>query len=132
MKLNLKDEPKEWRKTALLTAIALALFSSLLRWRRIIENPVWLAILIGLASVALIAVLRPRWLRGYHLFSMRVGFALSQFVGRVLLVTFFLFILTPTAWVLRLMKKDTLQLKSRAATTYWQQAKESSPLDRLF
>lgn len=132
MKLNLKDEPKEWRKSAVLTAVGLALLSSLLRWRRVIENHAWLAILIVLALVALLAMLRPRWFRGYHLLSMRVGFAISQFLGRVLLAIFFLFIMTPTGWILRLLKKDSLQLKSRKTTTYWQQAKDSSQLDRLF
>jgi hypothetical protein len=132
MKPNLKDEPKEWRKSAVLTAVGLALLSSLLRWRHVIGNDAWLAILIGLALAALLAVLRPRWFRGYHLLSMRVGFAISQFLGRVLLAIFFVLFLTPMGWVLRLMGKDSLQLKSRKTITYWQQAKDSSPLDRLF
>jgi hypothetical protein len=44
-----------------------------------------------------------------------------------------IFILTPAGWILRLAGKDLLQLKRQAgATTFWQTAKDASPLDRLF
>ncbi len=133
MKLNLKDTPKEWRKSALLAALGLALLSSLLRWRHKLANPTWLIILSALAVVMLAAVTRPRWFRSYHLFSMRLGFAISKFVGRVLLILFFLFILTPVGLLLRLTGKDPLQLKRPVkATTFWQTAKKAGPLDRLF
>jgi hypothetical protein len=133
MQLNLKDEPKEWRKSALLAALGLALISSLLRWRHVLGNLAWLAILSILALTAICALLRPRWFRGYHLFSMRLGFVVSRILGRVLLMLFFLFILTPVGWILRMTGKDLLQLKRRSnATTHWQPSKESSPLDRLF
>ena len=133
MKPNFKDEPKEWRKSALLAAFGLALISSLLRWRHVLANEKWLAILIVLAVLAIAALLQPRWFRGYHLFSMRLGFASSRILGRVLLTLFFIFIVTPMGWVLRLAGKDPLQLKRPVdAETYWQKAKECGPLDRLF
>lgn len=133
MDLNLKDEPKEWRKSALLAALGLALISSLLRWRHVLGSREWLGILSVLVLIAICAALQPRWFRGYHLFSMRAGFAISRVLGRVLLLLFFLFILTPVGWILRLLGKDPLQLKPNSNTkTYWQPSKESSPLDRLF
>jgi hypothetical protein len=133
MKLNLKDEPKEWRKSVLLAALGLALISSLLRWRHVLESKPWLAILTVLALMAIAAVMQPRWFRGYHLFSMRLGFAISWILGRVALVFFFLFILTPVGWMLRLAGKDPLQLKPPAGTgTCWHPAKDCGPLDRLF
>ena len=133
MKLNLKDEPRHWRKSALLAAFGLMLMSSLLRWRHVLTTPIWLAIVAGLAVVMLAALLRPQWFRGYHLFSMRLGFAISRIIGRVLLVLFFLFILTPVGWILRLAGKDPLQLKRpENATTFWQPTKDTSPMDRLF
>ena len=133
MKLNLKDEPKEWRKSALLAAFGLALISSVLRWRHALTNGKWLAVLAVLAGLAVAAALQPRWFRGYHLFSMRLGFAVSRFLGRVLLILFFIFIITPAGWILRLTGKDPLQLKlPEEAATYWRPAKECSPLDRLF
>ena len=133
MKLNRKDEPKEWRKSALLLAFGLALISSLLRWRHHLGQPAWLLVLAALGVVAMAALLQPRWFRGYHLLSMRAGFAISQFLGRVALTLFFLFIITPAGFLLRLAGKDPLQLQRPAkADTFWQTAKEASPLDRLF
>jgi hypothetical protein len=133
MKLIYKEDPKEWRKSALLGALGLAILSSVLRWRHVLTDKTWLVILAALATVAAAALLRPRWFRGYHLLSMRLGFAISQFLGRVALILFFIFILTPVGLILRLAGKDALQLKPpRGATTYWQPARDCSPLDRLF
>ena len=133
MKLNLKDEPKEWRKSALLTALGLALLSSVLRWRKHLPANVWYALLALLAVVALCAVLQPRWFRGWYRLSLRLGFYSSQFIGRCVLVIFFIFILTPLGFVLRLMGKDPLQLKRPPdAKTFWRPARACNPLDRLF
>ena len=133
MKLNFKEDPKEWRKSALLTALGLAILSSLLRWRRHLPVNVWLALLALLAVAAICAVLRPGWFRGWYRLSLRLGFYSSQFIGRGVLAIFFIFILTPLGWVLRVMGKDPLQLKHPLnAKSYWHQARECNPLDRLF
>ena len=133
MKLNFKEDPKEWRKSALLTALGLALISSLLRWRHVLPNQVWLAWLSLLAIVATSAVLQPCWFRGWYRLSLRLGFYSSQFVGRCVLLVFFIFMMTPLGWLLRLMGKDPLQLKRRkAAPTFWQKSKAASSLDQLF
>jgi hypothetical protein len=64
---------------------------------------------------------------------MRAGFVISQFIGQVALVLFFFLILTPAGFLLKLAGKDPLQLRRPAtATTFWQTAKNPSPLDRLF
>ena len=133
MKLNLKDEPREWRKSALLALLGLALLSLLLRWRHRLAPNLWHVILAVLALTAVAALARPRWFRGYHLFSMRLGFALSQFIGRLALILLFLFVLTPAGFLLRLNGKDPLQLKRPAGTdSFWHTARDPSPLDRLF
>jgi saxitoxin biosynthesis operon SxtJ-like protein len=133
MKLNLKDEPKEWRKSTLLTALGLALITVLLRWRGVFADKVVFSVLAALSVVVLACLFQPRWFRGYHRISMRLGFAISQFIGYIALILFFIFILTPIGLVLRLLGKDVLQLKPRpGATTYWQPGKECSPMDRLF
>ena len=78
-------------------------------------------------------VLQPRWFRGWYRFSLRLGFALSQFIGRAVLLALFLLMVTPLGWVLRLAGKDPLQLKRPAeARTFWHQARDCSPLERLF
>ena len=133
MKLKFKEDPKEWRKSTLLTALGLAILASLLRWRHHLSTNAWCAILAVLAVVAVGAVLQPRWFRGWYRLSLRLGFYSSQFVGRCILILFFLLIITPLGWGLRLAGKDALQLKRpRNATTYWQPSKDCSPLDRLF
>jgi hypothetical protein len=133
MKLRLKDEPKEWRKSALLLALGLALLASLLCWRQHLAPLTWLCILAGLAAAAIAAIVQPRWFRGYHLFSMRLGFIVSGILGRTLLFLFFVFIVTPLGLALRLAGKDPLQLRrSSNAETYWCPAKDPNSLDRLF
>jgi hypothetical protein len=133
MKLKLKEDPKEWRKAALLSALALAVLSTVLRWRHILAPAVWLCLLVLLASVAMAACLWPPMFRGYYRISSRISFVISQFLGRVVLAVFFVLVLTPLALGLRLFGKDLLRLKRpRDAATYWNQSKESGPLDRLF
>ncbi len=133
MKLKLKDEPREWRKSALLAVLGLAVFSSVLRWRHLLANAFWLAVLAVCGLAAICALLQPRWFGGYHRISMRLGFALSQFIGRVALAFFFIFILTPVGLILRLAGQDPLQLKRpRDLKSYWHQARDANPLDRLF
>ena len=133
MKLKFKEDPKEWRKSALLTALGLALLSSMLRWRRHLPVNVWLTLLVLLGVVALVAALRPRWFRGWYRLSLRLGFYSSQFLGRCVLLLVFILIITPLGWVLRLAGKDSLLLKRpRDAKTHWHQARDGSPLDRLF
>jgi hypothetical protein len=133
MKINFKEDPKEWRKSVLLTALGLAILSSVLRWRRHLPANVWPALLAGLGLIAVCAVLQPRWFRGYYRVSLRLGFYSSQFIGRGVLLMFFILIMTPLGWGLRLAGKDLLQLKRpRHAATHWQPAKDYSPLDRLF
>ena len=133
MRLKLKEDPKEWRKATMFSALGLGIFSTLLWWRRILPVAGWRAVLILLAVVALAALLWPQWFRGYYRFSSRLGFSISWFVGRIILSVLFFLIVTPLGLWLRLMNKDLLKLKrSPDATTYWSPARQTSPLDRLF
>ena len=133
MKRHLKDNPREWRKAALLAALGLAAFSSLLRWRHVLPHRIWLTVLTLSALLAICAALKPRWFRGYYLLSMRLGFAISQFGGRVALGLFFFLVITTLGWILRLTGQDPLQLKRpRERESCWRVAKDSTPLDRLF
>ncbi len=133
MRLNYKEDPKEWRKSTLLTLLGLAIVSSLLRWRKHLPANAWYVVLTVLTVVAICAVLQPRWFRGWYRLSLWLGFHSSQFIGRCVLILFFIFIITPLGFILRLAGKDPLQLKRPGkVTSYWQLSKENSPLDRLF
>jgi hypothetical protein len=132
MKLIFKEDPKEWRQSALLTALGLAILSSLLRWRRHLPQTFWLALLALLAVAAICAASQPRWFRGWYRLSLRLGFYSSQCIGRVVLLLFFILIMTPLGLLLRLLGKDLLKLKRVQSATYWQPAKDDNPLDRMF
>lgn len=133
MKLNFKEDPKEWRKSALLTALGLAILSSLMRWQKHLPEKFWLAFLAVLGVAAICAVLQPRWFRGWYRLSLRLGFYSSQFIGRVVLLVFFIIVITPLGLGMRLAGKDSLQIKRpREPKTFWHPAKDCSPLDRLF
>ena len=133
LKPNLKDAPEEWRKSALMTTLGLVMMSSVLRWRHIVANDIWLIALALAGVMAICAVWRPRWFRGYHRILTRFGSAVNQVIGRTVLLFFFGFILTPVGLALRLAGKDDLQLRPpRGVATFWQPAKDYGPLDRLF
>ena len=133
MKIKLKEDPKEWRKSVLFGALGMATLSSLLRWRRVWSTDAWLTVLSLLALIALAAILFPRWFRGYYRFTSRLAFFLTQFIGQAVLTIIFLVVLTPFGLLLRALGKDPLHLKRPGqVTTYWTPVKESSPLERLF
>ncbi len=133
MRLKFKEDPKEWRKTALLTATGLAVLATVLCWRRVLPPTVWVVILSALVGAGCGACLRPRWFRGYYRLSQRLGFHFSQGVGYVILALFFLLVMTPLGLGLRLLRKDLLRLKrNQKAGTYWSPARETGSLDRLF
>jgi hypothetical protein len=133
MKLKLKEEPGEWRKAAWMSALGLALLSSLLRWRRVLPMAAWFMVLCVLAGLAAAAALRPRWFRGYYRFSAKAGFGLSQILARVILASFFFIIITPLGLAMRALGKDPLRLRRPAGTeSYWSEARRKSSLDRLF
>jgi hypothetical protein len=133
MKLKLKEDPKEWRKAALMSALGLALMSSLLRWRRVLPATAWEFVLCLLAAVAVAAALRPRWFRGYYRFSAKLGFGLSRMAGYAVLALLFFIVITPLGLVLRMFGKDPLRLRRPVgAESYWSEVRGQSSLDRLF
>jgi len=133
MKLRFKEDPKEWRKVALLGLIGPSALVGILRWRHVISNSVLIAALVLFALIALCAWARPRWFRGYYRFMTRVGFYAAKVLGTIVLAGIFFLLLTPFGWLMRLFGKDFLQLKSSGdAQTFWQTAKQDGSLDDMF
>ena len=127
MQLKLKENPKEWLK---FTAV-MALLVSVLAFF-IYRSAFPVALGISLMAVVICAI-RPRWFRGFYRGGMSVSFHIGQVMGRILLTIFFLIVVTPMGWLLRLFGTDLLQLKRPAgANTYWRQAKTSNEFDRMF
>ena len=133
MKLRLKEDPREWRQFGLSSALVLALLTGLVCWRGWVPAPVAVAVLSGLLAVALLAVARPRALRGPYRAGMKVSHALGRVVAPVVLGVIFLLVVTPLGLVLRLLGKDLLRLRRNpGATTYWQPVTGSRDLTKMF
>lgn len=132
MKIIYKEEPKEWRKAVLLPAVGLAVICSIMRWRRHVAVTTWGTILAFLVLLTVCACLWPRAFRGWYRISQWLGYYSSLWVGRVVLMLFFLLVITPAGLVLRALGKDLLQLRRPEGATHWRTAKECNPLDRMF
>ena len=133
MRLHFKEDPAEWRKTTLIGLIGPTVIASILRWRGVVSESFLMAVLILIALAVLCVCLRPRWFRGHYRFTTRLGFYTAQIFGKVVLVALFFLFLTPLGWILRLFRKDLLQLKSpRDQQTFWHPARSDSSLDNMF
>jgi len=133
MKLILKEDPKEWRKAAWMSALGLAILSSLLRWRHVLPATEWGLVLCFLAALVVAAAVRPKWFRGYYRFSARTGFFISRMAGYVVLAVLFFVVVTPLGLVLRRLGKDPLRLRRPAgAESYWTKVRQETSLERLF
>jgi len=133
MRLHFKEAPKEWRKTTLIGLIGPTAIVSILKYRGVIG---WTFLEIALTVVALVAVavcVQPRWFRGHYRLTTRIGFYTAQVLGRLILALFFIFIMTPFGWILRLCGKDFLQLKSSPPReTYWQTSRKDGSIDKMY
>ncbi len=133
MRLRFKDDPREWRKATWLSLIGPSVILGILRLRGVVSSAV---LVDGLALIVLVALcvwVRPRWFRGFYRFTTRLGFYTANVFGKIVLVALFCLILTPFGWLLRLLGKDLLQLKSpRDKQTFWQPARQNDSLDRMF
>jgi Saxitoxin biosynthesis operon protein SxtJ len=133
MRLVFKEDPKAWRKQALLTLLGLGVITVVLGWRHKLTHQVCGGVLAMLALAVVGAAVRPRWFRGYYRLSIRLGFYFSKCIGCIVLAVLFVLIVTPLGLVLRLAGKDPLQIRRpRNAATYWNPGKEFGPLDRMF
>lgn len=133
MKLRLREDPREWRKFGLSTALVLALLTGLLGWRGWISGPVLAGVLSALGGLALVALARPPWLRRPYRAGMRASHALGRVVAPVLLGLIFLLVVTPLGLLLRALGKDLLRLRRCPnADSYWQPVTGSRDLTRMF
>lgn len=131
--LRLKEKPLEWIKFTAVMGLALngVLF---LLWRKGVVPGVvcWVAVGVALAAIV-VAMIRPRWFRGFYRGGMTLSFQVGQIIGKVILTLFFFTIVTPMGLLLRLFGKDLLQLKrTPGKKTCWQKAKNNREFDRMF
>ncbi len=133
MKLRLKEDPRQWRKFGLSSALVLVLLAGLLGWRGWLPGPAVGGVLVGLLAVAVVALTRPRWLRRPYRLGMRVSHALGRVVAPLVLGVIFFLVLTPLGLLVRLLGKDLLRLRRDPhAITYWQPVSGSDDLRKMF
>ncbi len=115
---NIDSSGRQLRKFALAMAVPLALIGGLLLWRQ--SSYYWCFFLAsglflcpGLLVPALLLPLHKAWMS----LAIIMGFVMTRLI---LLILFFL-VLTPIALLLRLLRKDLLDLKfdRNSARSYW-------------
>jgi len=131
--LRLKENPREWQKFVAVMGVVANLLAWLPWWR----GQVPLAVPMGVAALALLALvtalIQPQWFRGFYRGGMKVSFQIGQVIGKVMLTIFFFAVVTPMGLLLQLLGKDLLQLKRRPdAKTWWRPAKNNREFDRMF
>jgi hypothetical protein len=133
MRLKLKEDPREWRMFTLAMGIMISIVGFLLYRREIISLSALGFIFQGLGVAILVCLIWPRFFRGFYRVGMTAGFFFGRTLSTAMLVVFFLVAVTPLGLLLRIMGKDLLHLKKpNQANSYWNPAKTSRVLDRLF
>ena len=131
--LRLKEEPIEWIKYTAVMGLVLNIVVWLLWWR----DRLPISVAIGAAAVAvavlIVALIRPRWFRGFYRGGMTVSYHIGQVFGKILLTVFFFVVVTPLGLFLRLLGNDLLHVKKvPGETTWWRPAKNNRDFDRMF
>jgi len=126
---QIKSSPPELRRFALIMAVALAAVGGLLMWRRGGCCCWWL---FGVSAAFLIlGLLAPAVLGPVHKSWMTLAVIMGWFMTRLIQITLFYLVLTPTALLMRLLGKDVLDisLTKGSRDSYWI-ARGTHPKDR--
>ena len=133
MKPKLKENPREWQKFTGVIAFAICLLAFLLLRRARISREAFAVLAVAAVFVVAVSLFFPRWFRGFYRAGMTISFHIGQVMGSVLLTILFLLVVTPLGLLLRLFRKDLLNLKwDRTAPSYFTPAKFSNKFDRMF
>ena len=116
------------RRFALTMSFAFSL-AALILWRKQVQW-FWLCALVSAVFLFMGAV-APNSLRYVYLAWMRFSMLLGGITSRVMLFILFFLVVTPLGIIVRLSRKDPLELKlDKEKNTYWHQ-KENKAFDRL-
>lgn len=133
MRLEYREDPREWRRLTLATLVGPAVLASFCWWQGWIGFPVWLAVVTMLIPVGMVAVFRPTWFRGYYRGIVWFGYQVARGLGYAILTGIFWLCVVPMGLVLRGTGRDLLQLRrDHTAVTYWRKAPPPTSLDRMF
>jgi hypothetical protein len=133
MRPRLKEDPKEWRKFALLCGVMLLVVSGVLYWRKVVSIEVFYSAGAAVVGMAILVFVYPKAFRPIYRGAMTVSFAIGQVMGKVVLGAFYILVLTPLGLVLRVMGKDLLETRlERERPSYWKEARKRGKMDQQF
>ena len=109
-------------------AVVFTLFALWLYWRK--DVPVWALFFLASAIVfAILAYQSPLVLRPLNRVWMKFGLLLHRIINPLVMGLLFFLVFTPTAIIMRLLRKDLLRLKKESGiVSYWiSRSAESDP-----
>ena len=115
---KIDSSSRELRKFAVTMAIVLLLIGELLSWR---QKPYYWPFLVASVMFALLDWLAPAILKPIHKAWMTLAILMGWCVTRVILIILFYLVLTPMGLLLRLLRKDILNIKfgGNSSESYW-------------
>jgi hypothetical protein len=130
---RLKEIPAEWQKFTAVWALAAGSTVVWLRLHERLGQFMFCLLETLLASALVWCLIRPRHFRGLFIGGMTLTHHLGHCLGKVMLASFYILILTPIGLLLRISGKDLLNLKSTPhATSHWQKARRSPGFQHQF
>lgn len=133
MKPKLKENPRDWILFTLSSSIVLLILGWIGQKRGYFPLSWFYGLALGAGLLLLTGLVQPQVLRPLYRVGMTLAFYVGQMVGRILLVTIFLFVVTPLGIFLRLLGKDLLDRSlSRKMDSYWKPGPASPQFDRQF
>lgn len=131
--LRLSDKPLEWAKFTLVIAILLTVATWYVSHAYSLFKlyPILLSVII--LTVVIAAFINPTPFKPFYCMGMKVSYFIGQVISRMMLVLFFLIVLTPIALILRFLGKEVLSLRFRSGKeTYWRASNQDQNFDRMF
>ncbi len=126
---NIKDSKKDLKKFGLTIGIVLVILSVLLFYKGKNSAAYFGAVGIVLSVLALLA---PMILKPLNKIWMSLSIVLGWIMTRVILTVLFYLAITPIGLLIKLFRKDFLELKiDKSKSTYWQkrEKKKFNPID---
>jgi small-conductance mechanosensitive channel len=114
---NIKETKKDLRNFGITVGIVLILIAGLLFWKQK-DSFLYFGILGALLISA--ALVKPLILKPLNKAWMTLAILMGWIMTRVILTILFFIVLTPTAFIAKLFRKDFLDLKiDKSKSTYW-------------
>ena len=131
--LRLSEKPLEWAKFTLVIAVLLVVASWYISHAFSLPSLYPILSSLFMLGIVIVAFINPTPFKPFYCNGMKLSYAIGQVISRVILVLFFLIVLTPIALILRVLGKGVLSLRFRSGKeTYWRASNQDQNFDRMF